>query len=96
MVLFGGEEFVVLLGGATVEVAVRRAEELREAIAALGCRHGDTALPQVTVSVGVAAVPLHADTPEALVGAADAALYEAKQSGRNRVCVARGRARASA
>ena len=47
-------------------------------------------LPQVTVSIGVAAYPAHGNTPDALLEAADNALYQAKRRGRNRIDVAVG------
>ena len=80
---FGGEEFAVLLRETTLVAARGVAERLRrqvkEQVAALN-------LPrEVTVSVGVAAVSEQVKTAEQLVAAADAALYEAKQTGRNRV-----------
>ena len=66
-----------------------KAEELRAAVAALGIAHADSPTAScVTLSIGVAVVqPSSANTPEALIAAADAALYEAKRNGRNRVSV---------
>jgi len=78
----GGEEFAVLLRGMTVATAMECAERIRRSIAALRLLP-DPELP-VTVSIGVAAVTVNAG---ASLAAADAALYRAKQSGRNR-CVA--------
>jgi diguanylate cyclase (GGDEF)-like protein len=78
----GGEEFVVLLPGADVRGAAELAEELRNAIseASVGGLH-------VTMSFGVAASPAGARFDyDAVFAMADAALYEAKRSGRNRVC----------
>jgi diguanylate cyclase (GGDEF)-like protein len=85
---YGGEEFTILMPDASVAVAEARAMALRERIAALQVRHGPLALPPVTISCGVAAMPEHGDTPEALLGAADDALYAAKRAGRNRVVIA--------
>jgi diguanylate cyclase (GGDEF)-like protein len=82
---FGGEEFVVILPGAPIEVAARRAEQLRSKIEALVVRYLDTNLPRITISVGVAAFPNGGDNPEAILKAADQALYGAKAAGRNRV-----------
>ena len=79
---FGGEEFAVVLPGAGPEAAMRAADRLRKAIE--DCSAG------VTVSGGVATFPLHAVNADALVGAADAALYDAKRNGRNRVAAAAG------
>ena len=85
----GGEEFVLLLPGAGLEAALARAEQVRIACAAVRHRTGGGPVA-VTVSVGVALASAGTDAV-ALLAAADAALYEAKRAGRNRVAVA-GRA----
>jgi len=83
---FGGEEFCVLVPGASPTAAVALAERLREAVAAQSfqVRASGKVLGRVTVSIGVAD---HAagEAVEALIARADAALYRAKQAGRNRV-----------
>jgi len=90
---YGGEEFVVLLPGTDLDGAKRVAETVRAAIEAVDLEHeGNSPQRIVTASVGVATMlPLN-DTEacgtEALVAAADAALYEAKRTGRNRVVTA--------
>jgi diguanylate cyclase (GGDEF)-like protein len=84
----GGEEFVLVLPGAGPEEARRRADGIRLAVRALEVRHADRRLDPVTVSVGVAASPRHGETRDALLRAADAALYRAKGQGRDRVAVA--------
>jgi diguanylate cyclase (GGDEF)-like protein len=81
----GGEEFSIMMPGATLKVARQRAEELRAAIAALRLRHAQAELPAVSLSCGVAAFPEHGVTADALLRAADQALYRAKAAGRNRV-----------
>ncbi len=81
----GGEEFAIMMPGATLAVARQRAEELRGAIAALRVRHSQLDLPAVSMSCGVAAFPDHGVTADALLRAADQALYRAKEAGRNRV-----------
>ena len=81
----GGEEFAVLLPGASFAIAQQRAEELRRAVAALRVRHLDTGLPPVSLSCGVAIYPDHGNTVDTLLRAADQALYRAKAGGRNRV-----------
>lgn len=85
---FGGEEFVVLLPYAGLEDTARRADELRVAISRLKLQHQGTALGPITASLGVAAFPVHGHDEATLIGAADAALYEAKHAGRNRVVTA--------
>jgi diguanylate cyclase (GGDEF)-like protein len=84
---FGGEEFVVLLPGATAAIAVKKAEELRSKVEALVVRYVDGNLPRVSISVGVAAFPYSGDNPQAVLKAADEALYRAKDGGRNCVKV---------
>ena len=82
---FGGEEFIVVLPGAAPDVAARRAEELRSSIESIHVRYLERTLPRISISVGVAAFPNSGDNPQAIVRAADEALYAAKQRGRNRV-----------
>ena len=81
----GGEEFAIMLPGATLAVARQRAEELRRAVAAMRVRHAQLDMPAVSMSCGVAAFPDHGVTADALLRAADQALYRAKEAGRNRV-----------
>jgi diguanylate cyclase (GGDEF)-like protein len=81
----GGEEFAIMMPGASLRIARQRAEELRAAIAALRLRHAQVDLPAVSLSCGVAAFPEHGVTADALLRAADQALYRAKEAGRNRV-----------
>ncbi len=81
---YGGEEFVVVLPGAAAEVAVRRAEEWRRRFAENLPEVNGLCLP-ITFSGGVSAFPRHGSGPEALIRAADEALYRAKSSGRDRI-----------
>jgi len=85
---YGGEEFVLILPEAPLELARRRAEELREAVRQLHVSHRGRIIGPITVSAGVAAFPEHGKTSAALVHAADSALYRAKSEGRDRVRVA--------
>ena len=80
----GGEEFVVVCADTTLEQAMVVAERLREATAALDFADIDPAL-RVTVSIGVAQSQRSGDTHEGVLARADAALYRAKQRGRDRV-----------
>jgi diguanylate cyclase (GGDEF)-like protein len=82
---YGGEEFAVILPDATLEDTQRRAEQLREATTHLKVSDQDQALGQVTISLGVAALPHHGTDGVRLLRAADRALYGAKNAGRNRV-----------
>ena len=81
---FGGEEFVVLLPQVGARGAMESAERIRTALERSGIHPGG---PQqrVTVSIGLAMFPDHADSSESLLRAADEALYRAKDAGRNRV-----------
>jgi len=84
---YGGEEFAIILPETSKEGGQALAERLRLLIERQEIDVGDQAIG-VTVSVGVSASPEDGVRPEALVEKADAALYEAKRTGRNRVIVA--------
>ncbi len=82
---YGGEEFALILPEAALPDAQRRAEAIREAAAALCLVLPSGLTVSVTISQGVAAFPEHGRTADALLEAADRALYRAKGNGRNRV-----------
>ncbi len=84
---YGGEEFAVILPNVDSETAVMLAERMRASIEALRLKHGDSSVAAVvTVSVGVVAQVLGRDMGAVdLIAKADAALYRAKDKGRNRV-----------
>ena len=85
----GGEEFVVLLPGAQSSDAASIAERMRTAVADLAIPHKGSGTGTVSLSVGVAdARPGREDIVEDLLARADAAMYEAKQKGRDRIAVA--------
>ena len=91
---FGGEEFIALLPFTNLEAAVKIADAVRKEMESTGIvmsiNEGQaTETIHITVSGGVACkVPSFEDIQEELVSDADKALYDAKQSGRNRICVA--------
>ena len=81
---YGGEEFVVVAGVDAAEAA-NRAEHLRAAISHIQLDWHGQLLGAITASFGVATYPAHASSQDDLVRAADAALYDAKNNGRDRV-----------
>ena len=80
----GGEEFIVILPGTGEQALYQRAEAVRRGIEKARIRAGAETL-QLTVSIGLATFPANGESDAALLRAADAALYEAKAAGRNRV-----------
>jgi diguanylate cyclase (GGDEF)-like protein len=84
----GGEEFALLLPEASLMIAYQRAERILDTVRHMQIKHRGQTLGAITVSLGVAAFPKHGDTPEALIRAADQALYQAKQGGRNKLASA--------
>ncbi|PYU32091.1 MAG: diguanylate cyclase [Acidobacteria bacterium] len=82
---YGGEEFVVILPEASIEVTQQRAEQLREEFKFLTVQHRGQTLGALTLSVGVAVFPEHGTTVEDILHAVDTALYRAKAEGRDRV-----------
>jgi diguanylate cyclase (GGDEF)-like protein len=86
---YGGEEFLALLTGEPAAQAAEIAESLRLAILALEIAHHSAAERVVSASFGVARGSSERDGFEALVAAADAALYRSKSAGRNKVSLAR-------
>jgi len=83
---YGGEELAILLPGMGSAGAVRIAEEIRASVEQLSIEFGNRTL-QVTISMGVATCPLDGISAADLIAGADAALYQAKSEGRNRVCL---------
>jgi diguanylate cyclase (GGDEF)-like protein len=83
---YGGEEFLLVLPGISLEDAVKRSEEIRR-------EYANTTLPgrginkKVTISIGIATYPLHGKESEDIIVKADKALYMSKENGRNRVTV---------
>lgn len=93
---YGGEEFMVVLPDTDIGGAVHAAERVRAQLAARSLsvgEQGDT----LTLSTGAAEFPADGDSPKSLIASADAALYQAKRRGRDRVvCVSRRRKTAPA
>ena len=85
---YGGEEFILIMPDAFLETARQRAEYLREQVKGVHVHDLGLSLAGITLSLGVAIYPQHGRTMEAVMRAADTALYRAKQEGRNRVVVA--------
>lgn len=85
---YGGEEFAVLMPGASLEEARQRAEKLRLAIAEERVEYMGEELGYLTISVGIACWPEDCQELDELFRAADGALYRAKKDGRNRVVTA--------
>jgi diguanylate cyclase (GGDEF)-like protein len=85
---YGGEEFTLIMPGASAKTAGERAERVRTRAKALRTEVQGQALAALTVSLGVAMYPHDGADAEALLAASDAALYRAKTAGRDRVVLA--------
>jgi diguanylate cyclase (GGDEF)-like protein len=83
----GGDELAMLLPGCSNEVARVRAEQICQDVRQHEFLVNETIELKLSVSAGVAHAPTHADDPRSLYAAADAALYDAKRTGRDRVGV---------
>lgn len=84
---YGGEEFLFLMSGASLNAAAERMEELRHAVEAKSIIYNGKTI-HVTVSIGIASYPAHGDNDESILLAADDMLYRSKRNGRNLVSVA--------
>jgi diguanylate cyclase (GGDEF)-like protein len=84
---FGGEEFVVLLPKIRAEEACRIADRLRRGVSVMQVLAGGDTVVGVTISIGVASLGKHGQDLFELLAAADLALYRAKHTGRDRVCL---------
>jgi diguanylate cyclase (GGDEF)-like protein len=80
---YGGEEFLVVLSATSLDRARESAERIRKQVRVEQFEGG-----LVTISIGVAEYPSQGDTAKSVIGQADAALYEAKRAGRDRVVCA--------
>lgn len=84
---YGGEEFIIILPEIELATALKRARSLHESVSQIYLRYGGNALTQITISIGLAMYPLHAENMRDLITAADMALYQAKNSGRNKTTI---------
>ena len=85
---YGGEEFLLVMPGASLETTRERAENVRQAVKGLQVKYQDRFLKSTTISLGVAIFPDQGPPAEEVIAAADAALYRAKEAGRDRVEIA--------
>jgi diguanylate cyclase (GGDEF)-like protein/PAS domain S-box-containing protein len=85
---YGGEEFTLILPDVSPKVLLDRTEIIREGVKDLEVLHQGKLLGGVTISLGLSYFPQHGADPDTLLQAADAALYQAKRNGRNRVVMA--------
>ncbi len=85
---YGGEEFMLILPEASLEAGQERAEQFRQAAKNSQIQYRGKTLEHISISVGLSCYPQHGTTGEALLRAADAALYRAKDEGRDRIVVA--------
>lgn len=83
---YGGEEFILVLPETDLSGASIVAEKVRQAVEKIEMPDGPHGL-RVTISLGLAVFPLHADHKEALIRSADEALYASKHAGKNRVSI---------
>jgi len=91
---FGGEEFLLIMPGAPMDVALDRAKVLNEGVKRLHLQ--SSSLKAITISAGVAIFPDHGSSGKEVIQAADTALYQAKEAGRDRVVVAASRSKGRA
>jgi diguanylate cyclase (GGDEF)-like protein len=84
----GGDEFLLVLPGATVESAIAKCDFIRVHLRLQDVHHRGRRLPPITLSAGAAGFPIHGSNGDALLRAADSALYASKHAGRDRVMAA--------
>ena len=83
---YGGEEIAIVLPETDLQSAQKYATRINKAVSALAFKIDNDRSISITVSIGVSSYPQQADTDTFLISAADAALYDAKEKGRDRVC----------
>ena len=82
---YGGEEFVVVLLDSDLATAIPSVERICVEIKRRRCVYQGQTLPAIKVSAGIAQYPVHGSSAEALLRAADEAMYAAKNAGRDRI-----------
>jgi diguanylate cyclase (GGDEF)-like protein len=82
---YGGEEFLIIMPGASLEVTLERTEQMHQCVKQLHELRPGQFLHPITISNGLAVFPENGPSGSALIQAADAALYGAKKEGRDRV-----------
>ena len=82
---YGGEELIIVMPNASIENAIMRAEKIRSDIKNFKLEHEGKKLKPITVSIGVSCFPDDSINTKGLIDAADKALYQAKEEGRDRV-----------
>lgn len=85
---YGGEEFILILPGSSLEATRARAERIRQHLRQMSIGYEGQTLGTITLSAGVAAFPHDGSNAKAVLRAADDALYHAKSKGRDRVMIA--------
>lgn len=85
---YGGEEFLLILPNTTLEAARKKANQLLLKTKEMQVQFNGNTLPTITVSIGISCFPENGDNAGALISAADAALYQAKAQGRDRISLA--------
>jgi diguanylate cyclase (GGDEF)-like protein len=87
---YGGEEFVIILPEISEQLALERADKIRRAVSSLNVHFKGQSMRKISISVGLAMYPHHANNGDDMVRLADTALYQAKHAGRNQVQLAVG------
>jgi diguanylate cyclase (GGDEF)-like protein/PAS domain S-box-containing protein len=85
---YGGDEFLLVLPEASIEIGLQRAEELRQNVKEMLIQIEDYPLQNLTISIGISSWPQHGTSSGDVLKAADKALYQAKLQGRDQVVVA--------
>lgn len=84
---YGGEEFLLILNDMTSDSVTQKSNQILQQIRKLKLIYNDIALPKITISIGVSLSPKHVENPLKLIEIADQALYQAKESGRDKMVV---------